>query len=59
MSDVRLGSLVDGSAERDAIHVAVVPVVASEMLRPGQRVGKVAGNELALHPQCWASWTPT
>jgi len=43
MSDVQLGFLVDGAQSRDAIHVAVVPMIASEMLRPGQRVGAM-GN---------------
>ena len=45
MSEIMLGSLIESAAERNAIHVAVVPAVASEMLRPGQRVGQVAGNE--------------
>lgn len=39
MSDVKLGELPTGPVERDAIHVAVIPMVAGEMLRPGDRVG--------------------
>lgn len=39
MSDVVLGTLPESNASRDAIHVAVIPVIAGEMLRPGQRVG--------------------
>lgn len=41
MSEVKLGELPTGPVERDAIHVAVIPMVAAEMLRPGQRVGVV------------------
>lgn len=41
MSDVMLGKLPNVDSCRDAIHVAVIPMVASEMLRPGQRVGIV------------------
>ncbi len=36
---VRLGQLITGDAARDAIHVAVAPVVAGEDLNPGDRVG--------------------
>lgn len=41
MSDVTLGTIPNENENRDAIHVAVIPMVASEMLRPGQRVGIV------------------
>lgn len=41
MSDVCLGSSPLDGQQRDAIHVAVIPMIASEMLRPGQRVGLV------------------
>lgn len=40
MSDsVTLGSLSKVGLHRDAIHIAVAPVVASEYFRPGQHVG--------------------
>lgn len=39
MSDVTLGNLISSKQSKDAIHVAVVPMKASEMLRPAQRVG--------------------
>ena len=42
MSDVVLGAAPVAQSERDAIHVAVIPMKASEMLRPGQRVGIVS-----------------
>ncbi len=41
MSDVTLGVVPPANSERDAIHVAVIPMRASELLRPGQRVGVI------------------
>lgn len=41
MSDPKLGELITGEAERDAIHIAVAPVVAMERLQPGEHVGLV------------------
>lgn len=46
MSDVVLGRVPPANSERDAIHVAVIPMRASETLRAGQRVG-VLGDQLA------------
>lgn len=34
-----LGKLITTPQNRDAIHVAVAPVVATERLKPGQRIG--------------------
>lgn len=34
--DIGIGRLIDGLRERDAIHVAVAPVTATERLYPGQ-----------------------
>jgi hypothetical protein len=34
-----LGKIIEGPAERDAIHIAVAPVVAGERLYPGQHIG--------------------
>jgi hypothetical protein len=39
MSDLKLGQLVIGEQHRDAIHIAVAPVVAGESLEPGAHVG--------------------
>jgi uncharacterized protein (TIGR02996 family) len=39
MSEVKLGQLLNASAKRDAIHIAIAPVIASEKLNPGQRIG--------------------
>ena len=41
MSDVVLGRLIATPQNRDAIHVAVIPMKAAEALKPGQRVGVV------------------
>lgn len=35
----KLGKLVDLNAGRDAVHIAVAPVVADERLSPGQHIG--------------------
>lgn len=58
MSDLKLGQLIEGEAFRDAIHVAVAPVVAADILNPGQhvafidgdteRVGSVVGSRKAI-----------
>lgn len=38
-----LGTLIDENAKRDAIHLAVEPVIAGETLLSGQRIGIVNG----------------
>lgn len=41
-----LGKLiVDLTAERDAVHIAVAPMIATENLTPGQRVGIVSDGK--------------
>jgi hypothetical protein len=42
--DVILGRLIDGEQQRDAIHIAVAPVVAAEKLSPGQHIGFVGDD---------------
>lgn len=39
-----IGHVIDGEAHRDAIHVAICPVVANEKLAPGQDIGFVEGS---------------
>lgn len=39
MSETKLGQLIDSDAQRDAIHIAVAPVIAAEHLQPGQHIG--------------------
>lgn len=34
-----LGKLIEGTAYRDAVHIAVAPVVADNCLSPGEHVG--------------------
>jgi hypothetical protein len=38
---IKLGQLILGDANRDAIHIAIAPVVADEKLSPGQDIGFV------------------
>lgn len=45
MSDIGIGKMIVGVANRDAIHVAVAPVVAAEPLMPGQWIGFVKEGE--------------
>lgn len=39
METPKLGQLITEPAGRDAIHLAIAPVVAGQRLRPGERVG--------------------
>lgn len=42
----KLGHLIDANQKRDAIHIAVAPVVATERLSPGQDIGFIEeGNK--------------
>jgi hypothetical protein len=45
MSDLKFGEIISGTAERDAIHIAVAPVVAKEKLFAGQHIGFVGAAE--------------
>ncbi len=40
MADIgpKLGELIEGEPGRDAVHIAIAPVMAGEALVPGQRV---------------------
>lgn len=46
--DIGIGRLIDGHANRDAIHVAVCPVVAKKSLKPGQHAGFIEGSTEAV-----------
>lgn len=48
MNEVKLGQLAPENAGRDAVHVAVVPAVAGERLRPGEQVGFVGDTLVAV-----------
>lgn len=39
-----LGTIIDGAQKRDAIHLAVEPIVAVTSLKPGQHVGLIPGG---------------
>lgn len=47
MSDVILGQLITNLQHRDAIHVAVAPAIAGELLKPAQRVCFVEGKAVS------------
>lgn len=53
METPSLGKLITGNVGRDAIHVAIAPVTAGEDLRPGERVGFVAGCTSVVYSM-WA-----
>lgn len=44
MNGPKLGALIEGVEQRDAVHVAIAPVTATEELRPGQDIGFVEGS---------------
>lgn len=39
-----IGKMIEGRSERDAIHVAIIPVQAAETLQPGQHIGFAEGG---------------
>jgi len=43
-----LGKLITTDEERDAVHIAIVPVVASELLPPGQHVGLIGPSRMTV-----------
>lgn len=44
MSDPLLGKFPNQYAQRDAVHVAIIPIIASSGLSPGQRIGIAEEN---------------
>lgn len=46
--DVKLGQLIEGQQYRDAIHVAVAPMIAAQNLEPGDHVGFVEPHSQAV-----------
>jgi hypothetical protein len=52
MSDTqtKLGQLIDEGAQRDAIHIAVAPVIAATKLKAGDHIGLVAGDHETVGP---------
>lgn len=48
-SEPQLGNLLTGTEGRDAIHIAIIPVVASERLYPGESVELFGKTEKGLN----------
>ena len=50
MNDVadKLGTFLNGTEQRDAVHIAIAPVVADTELKPGQHIGFVEKNNFEL-----------
>lgn len=46
--DLKLGQIINEFRQRDAIHVAVAPVRAAQMLLPGQHVGLIERGNAEL-----------
>lgn len=45
-----LGKIIENKQEKDAIHIAVAPMIAGEKLYPGQHVGIENGKATAVLP---------
>lgn len=43
-----LGKLLTGDESRDAIHIAVAPVMAGENIRPGQHIGLLSNGRAGI-----------
>ena len=41
MNTPKVGSLITSEVKRDAFHIAVAPVIATERLAPGQKLTKI------------------
>ena len=52
MTELPLGKLIDANQKRDAVHVAVAPVVASERMFPGDRILFVEGSTEKVRLVC-------
>lgn len=52
MSEIKLGQLIEGLGERDAVHVALAPVIAAQRLAPGQHVGLIQAHNTELVGVC-------
>lgn len=46
MEGPKLGKLISGDANRDAVHVAVAPVIAAQDLNPGTHIGFVQDDNM-------------
>ena len=48
----QLGKLIEAGEQRDAIHIAIAPVVAAHTLDPGQHVGFTEAGNIELVGDC-------
>jgi hypothetical protein len=49
MEPVKLGRIIKGdNAGRDAVHIAIAPVRAAQILQPGERIGFVDEDQLLV-----------
>ena len=46
-----IGTIIDETAGRDAIHMAVEPVIAGQTLHPGQRITLQDGKAMGDRPR--------
>lgn len=51
MSDTKVGVLIDETAQRDAIHIAVAPVISSGNYRPGEHVGFMPDGRVGIRAE--------
>lgn len=47
--DLGLGKIITTPQQRDAVHIAVAPLVANEMLLIGEHVGVLANGKASAH----------
>lgn len=52
-----LGRLIDGDKGRDAIHIAIAPVEATEKLMPGQGINLVEGDNTRVKSARGGTWS--
>lgn len=56
MNETKVGRLVDERAKRDAVHVAVMPMVAVRQLNPGERLKNGIVDPFLDHPVEVGDW---
>jgi hypothetical protein len=52
MNEPKLGELIVGDVGRDAIHIAIAPVIANTNLDPGEHIGFVPGDKEKVTSTC-------
>lgn len=49
MDTLKIGQIIKEPQSRDAVHMAIVPVKAGQLLSPGNHVGLIDGYAVPLH----------